>query len=247
MTEKKENIKNGIDITVDNGNITILNNSISLSEKKEEKENINNILANDKEESANVDLTPDIKLTEQAKEESKVETAVESSEPIIPEVQIPQVNIPTPEVPVMPEVNMAPFTPTVDAPITVNNDISLSNTDGDAFFKTPEFNQNIDNNSSNMLNNNYQNYDTNISNFNSMTYNNDLNNNMNSYNPSYSDSNPIYNLFDEIEDAIISVTKQKIAEAKEKAKQSVNDLEMYDQMSKLFSNFVSGNNNNRKM
>lgn len=235
MSEKKENIKNGTNIIVDNGNITVINEGISLSEKKEEKkENINTILASD-DTKTNVDLTPDVKLTPEASNITVTpevnipspEVAPVNIEPVIPEVVTPEVNIPSPAV--EPEVSPSLDSVTMqnDTPI-INNDISLAD-NGDAFYNTPTFNDSS-------INNNFDN-----SNMNNVT------SSYNSFNTSYSDSNPIYDLLDEIENGIISVTKEKIAEAKEKAKESVNNLDMYKQMSNIFSNFVGGSSNNRKL
>lgn len=118
---KNEMIKNGEDISLDDGNVTVLN-GVSVAEKNAEIEKnveAEKSVENVETENKNKEVKEDepIVVSEESKEENKKDDAVSSEEPIIPTIPINDVQ---PEIPL---VNPAP----IEFPdISLNNDAQAS-------------------------------------------------------------------------------------------------------------------------
>ena len=130
MTEKKEMIKNGNDISLDEGNVVVINNGISLSEKSEEISqpdvNVEAPVADIIPEVAPITLDPSVPLTQAA--------------PIIPEA--PSIEVPVPSIEPI-------ATPTTDISQSVINafddvKIPMNNTGDVGGFLYPGVGMNID-------------------------------------------------------------------------------------------------------
>ena len=203
---KKEDIKNGNDITLDDGNITVLQGTEFSKEKEVEKEE-----EAAKETPVSEEITPDVKINAEEVEAPQVE-APTVEEPVVTAPSIdPEPAMATPQIPIedSPSIDIPDFSSNLSFPSTPEP--SISSASDNILSSAPSFGQDNDNLYNNAQDNGFG-YDTNdIKNENNFDYKTD-----NSHDES--GSSEIFNsVYDDVNDTktIASVvTKEDEANAK---------------------------------